>query len=138
MRSTRWTSTPLECRYSSRNRVLALSAYVIIEMRDRDGEVPGRRGVEPSLVNPADEPLDAGKLRDVVRLPPNDNACGEQSDPNPHIALRHAPQMYGCPDRRSYQNVSRETFLMVWTASPQRHQSAKAWPPERHKEGDRP
>jgi iron complex outermembrane receptor protein len=28
--------------------------------------------------------------------------------------------------------------LMMWTASPQRHHSAKAWSPERHKEGDRP
>jgi hypothetical protein len=28
--------------------------------------------------------------------------------------------------------------LMMWTASPQRHHSAKAWPHERHKEGDRP
>jgi hypothetical protein len=28
--------------------------------------------------------------------------------------------------------------LMVWTAPPQRHQSAKAWSLERHKEGDRP
>jgi FtsP/CotA-like multicopper oxidase with cupredoxin domain len=28
--------------------------------------------------------------------------------------------------------------MMMWTASPQRHQSAKAWSPERHKEGDRP
>jgi hypothetical protein len=29
-------------------------------------------------------------------------------------------------------------ILMVWTASPQRHHSAKAWSQERHKEGDRP
>ena len=28
--------------------------------------------------------------------------------------------------------------MMMWTASPQRHHSAKAWSPERHKEGDRP
>ncbi len=28
--------------------------------------------------------------------------------------------------------------LMMWTACPQRHHSAKAWSPERHKEGDRP
>ena len=28
--------------------------------------------------------------------------------------------------------------VMMWTASPQRHHSAKAWSPERHKEGDRP
>ena len=38
----------------------------------------------------------------------------------------------------THQKVSRETFLMVWTASPQRHHSAKTWPPERHKKGDRP
>jgi transposase len=30
------------------------------------------------------------------------------------------------------------SFLMVWTASPQRHHSAKAWSPERHKEGRPP
>jgi hypothetical protein len=28
--------------------------------------------------------------------------------------------------------------MMMWTASPHRHHSAKAWSPERHKEGDRP
>ena len=28
--------------------------------------------------------------------------------------------------------------MMMWTASPQRHHSAKAWSQERHKEGDRP
>jgi hypothetical protein len=28
--------------------------------------------------------------------------------------------------------------MMMWTASPQRHHSAKAWSEERHKEGDRP
>jgi hypothetical protein len=28
--------------------------------------------------------------------------------------------------------------LMMWTASPQRHHSAKAWSQERHKEGGRP
>ena len=28
--------------------------------------------------------------------------------------------------------------LIMWTASPQRHHSAKAWSQERHKEGDRP
>ena len=28
--------------------------------------------------------------------------------------------------------------MMVWTASPQRHHSAKAWSQERHKEGDHP
>jgi hypothetical protein len=28
--------------------------------------------------------------------------------------------------------------MMMWTAPPRRHQSAKAWSPERHKEGDRP
>jgi len=26
--------------------------------------------------------------------------------------------------------------MMMWTASPQRHHSAKAWSPERHKEGE--
>jgi hypothetical protein len=28
--------------------------------------------------------------------------------------------------------------MMMWTASPQRHHSAKPWSQERHKEGDRP
>ena len=32
----------------------------------------------------------------------------------------------------------RRRALMMWTASPQRHHSAKAWPQERHKEGGRP
>ena len=34
--------------------------------------------------------------------------------------------------------VARRRGLMVWTAPPRRHQSAKAWSQERHKEGDRP
>jgi hypothetical protein len=28
--------------------------------------------------------------------------------------------------------------MMVWTAPPRRHQGAKTWSQERHKEGDRP
>jgi Pentapeptide repeats (8 copies) len=39
---------------------------------------------------------------------------------------------------RSKTRSSRAPRLMVWTASPQRHHSAKAWSPERHKEGDHP
>ena len=34
--------------------------------------------------------------------------------------------------------MTRNANLMMWTASPQRHHSAKAWSQERHKEGDRP
>ncbi len=34
--------------------------------------------------------------------------------------------------------VVEEPHMMMWTASPQRHDSAKAWSQERHKEGDRP
>jgi hypothetical protein len=37
------TATPPACRNSSRNRV-SRPAYVIIETRDRDREVPDRRG----------------------------------------------------------------------------------------------
>ncbi len=33
--------------------------------------------------------------------------------------------------------IKEEPDLMMWTASPQRHHSAKAWSQERHKEGDR-
>jgi hypothetical protein len=33
---------------------------------------------------------------------------------------------------------ARGVHMMMWTASPQRHHSAKAWSQERHKEGDRP
>ena len=36
------------------------------------------------------------------------------------------------------ENGTSKALLMMWTASPQRHHSAKAWSPERHKEGDRP
>ncbi len=35
-------------------------------------------------------------------------------------------------------HVLRLNHMMMWTASPQRHHSAKAWSQERHKEGDRP
>ena len=34
--------------------------------------------------------------------------------------------------------ASTKPHMMMWTASPQRHHSAKAWSQERHKEGDRP
>ena len=34
--------------------------------------------------------------------------------------------------------IEEQPDLMMWTASPQRHHSAKAWSQERHKEGDRP
>jgi len=34
--------------------------------------------------------------------------------------------------------IEAQPDLMMWTASPQRHHSAKAWSQERHKEGDRP
>jgi hypothetical protein len=40
-------------------------------------------------------------------------------------------------DRNNLQKRIRP-HMMMWTASPQRHHSAKAWSPERHKEGDRP
>ena len=35
-------------------------------------------------------------------------------------------------------DISERLHMMMWTASPQRHHSAKAWSQERHKEGDRP
>ena len=58
-----------------------------------------------------------------------------------------APSKMG-GDRRSQRIEAHSDFiraqikeqpdLMMWTASPQRHHSAKAWSQERHKEGDRP
>jgi hypothetical protein len=40
--------------------------------------------------------------------------------------------------KRSAPQPERKPPVMVWTASPQRHHSAKAWSQQRHKEGDRP
>jgi hypothetical protein len=50
------------------------------------------------------------------------------------IRRAHRP---GLLPKKSLSTVS-WPILMVWTASPQRHLSAKAWSQERHKEGDRP
>ena len=43
-----------------------------------------------------------------------------------------------CARKSSGPAQPRMARLMMWTASPQRHHSAKAWSQERHKEGDRP
>ena len=49
------------------------------------------------------------------------------------IAGNHKPSL------RSVDEAIRRRFhMMMWTASPQRHHSAKAWSQQRHKEGDRP
>ncbi len=48
-------------------------------------------------------------------------------------------RLKGRPSQATGYGARRESrgsaSLMVWTAPPRRHQSTKAWPPERHKEG---
>ena len=53
-------------------------------------------------------------------------AAGESLDMDRHLKVNTA--------RRRTHSL----FLMMWTACPQRHHSAKAWSQERHKEGGRP
>jgi hypothetical protein len=57
-------------------------------------------------------------------------------EPNPVPLIYEREQEVACIPQKPQIIIT--PWLMMWTASPQRHHSAKAWSQERHKEGDRP
>jgi hypothetical protein len=62
-----------------------------------------------------------------------------------HVSQFPAERLLGDLEAKLLEQPPREIdqppandAMMVWTASPQRRHSAKAWSQERHKEGDSP
>jgi hypothetical protein len=53
-------------------QLLLLLAFVILEVRDRDGEVPGRDFVDCSAFEALDDPFNSGALFDVFPVRPNE------------------------------------------------------------------
>jgi len=59
---------------------LMLPVFIIAsEMRDRYGEAPGRGFGERALLDELEDPFDPGTLCDVVPVPPNVKAGGDNS-----------------------------------------------------------
>jgi hypothetical protein len=74
--------------------------------------------------------------RESLRLPAEQGDEGPRRDSRMQSTGFAGASIQASPAYRTCKIM--RASLMVWTAPPRRHQSAKAWPLERHKEGDRP
>jgi hypothetical protein len=84
-------------------------------MRNRDGEAPGRRGRERSLLEAREDRLDPGTLGDVVPVPPDQTAGDRKSeqDRDRHAEALANPLEARLPAGQPVNRLFKRTLLFL-------------------------